>query len=136
MGSRRKSREIALQALYHSEFSSIPALEALETVKTNFEANRKAFAYARELIQGVLEHWDGVNELLESQAANWRMDRMSLIDRNIMRIAIYEICHREDVPASVAINEAIEVTKRFSTDEAGPFINGILDAIGKKGLKS
>jgi N utilization substance protein B len=131
MGTRRKSRELALQSLYQSEFAGIPVLEALQHLQDHFEANRRAYSYAHDLVVGITDHWQEINERIEEHASNWRMDRMSLVDRNIMRVAIFELCYKEDVPNSVAINEAIEVAKRYSTDEAGPFINGILDAVCK-----
>ena len=132
MGMRRKAREIALHCLYQSEMTAIPALEAFPLLCANFEVNQKAVPYARELVEGVVGQWEAINLLIQENAAHWRLERMSVIDRNIMRIAIFELCFREDVPASVTINEAIEVAKRFSTDDAPPFINGILDAVKKK----
>ena len=131
MGMRRKSRELALQSLYLSEMSGLPALQALVMLREHFEADRKAYPYAEELVQGVTEHWQDINTLLQDNAENWRTDRMSIVDRNIMRVAILELWYKEDVPASVAINEAIEVAKRYSTEDAGSFINGILDAVSK-----
>jgi len=131
MGKRRKSRELALQALYLSEFAELSASDALQMLKERFEADRQAYGYARELVEGVVAHWEEINDTITRHAVHWRMDRMSIIDRNIMRVAIFELFHKDDVPATVAINEAIEVAKRFSTEEAGPFINGILDAVGR-----
>jgi len=111
--------------------AEIPLGEALEALRDHFEVNRKAFSYATQLIDGVSQHWDEINNLLEKHAVNWRMDRMSVVDRNIMRVAAYELCYTDDVPASVVINEAIEVAKKYSTDDAAPFINGILDGVRK-----
>ncbi len=131
MGLRRKAREIALHCLYQSEMTAAAAVESFPLLCANFEVNQKAIPYARELVEGVADHWEAINALIQENAAHWRLERMSCIDRNIMRIAIFELCFRQDVPASVAINEAIEVAKRFSTDDAPPFINGILDAVKK-----
>jgi len=132
MGIRRKAREIALHCLYQSEMTATAVLESFPQHCANFEVNQKAVPYAQELVEGVVAQWDAINRLIQENAAHWRLERMSVIDRNIMRIAIFELCFREDVPANVAINEAIEVAKRFSTDDAPPFINGILDAVKKK----
>jgi len=129
MGIRRQSRELAMQALFQSEFACTPIMEALQHLRDHFEASRKAYDYAREIVEGITAHWQEINELLRHHSRNWRMDRMSLVDRNILRVAIFELCYKDEVPASVAINEAIEVAKRYSTDEAGPFINGILDGL-------
>ena len=135
MGIRRKAREMALQALYQSELTGDRILEMFSLLCENFEVNKKSIPYARSLIRGVSDHWDEINGLIERYASNWRIDRMSLVDRNILRLAIYEMFWQDDVPSSVVINEAIEVAKRFSTDDAGSFINGILDAINKSGVK-
>lgn len=118
-----------MQALFQSEFAGIPLLDALQHLREHFEASRKAYDYALEIVEGIAAHWQEINELLRLHSKNWRMDRMSLVDRNILRVAIFELCYKDNVPGSVAINEAIEVAKRYSTDEAGPFINGILDGV-------
>jgi len=129
MGTRRKAREMALQSLYQFELSGIPASQTLEALCSHFDVPRKALPYARSIVDGVLANWDRIDNLIQKHAANWRMNRMAPVDRNIMRIAVYEFCIGKEVPASIAINEAIEITKRYSTDEAGSFVNGILDAI-------
>ncbi len=128
---RRKSRELALQALFQSEMAGVSSFDALQMLADHFEVNRKAYAYAAQLVEGVTEYWQEINDLLEKHAVNWRMDRMSVVDRNIMRVAIFELCYAADVPANVVINEAIEVAKKFSTNDASSFINGILDGVRK-----
>lgn len=95
----------------------------------HFDVNKKAVPYAQELVEGIRLHWQELNTLIEDHAKNWRLTRMAVIDRNILRIAAFELTHMNDVPASVALNEAIEIAKRFSTDDAAPFINGILDSM-------
>lgn len=132
MGTRRKSREIALQSLYQIEMSNQPPEEAFAIFCQHFEVSKQSLSYARELVFGVRGKWDEINEMIGVHADNWRLERMSLVDRNILRVAVYELCCQKDIPARVVINEAIEVAKRFGTDESGPFINGILDAIQKK----
>lgn len=127
---RRKSREVALQTLFQSEMAGTDSLEALQLLRDHFKVDERACTYAAELIAGVTAHWDDINETVQQHAVNWRMDRMSAVDRNILRLAVFEMCYN-NVPASVAINEAIEIARRFSTDEATPFINGILDGVRK-----
>ena len=132
MSIRRKAREMALQCLYQQEFSGISAGKPLTPFCDNFEVNKKAIPYAQQLLDGVLDNLDDIDALINKYASNWRISRMAAIDRNIIRIAVYEFCFGNDVPATVAINEAIDIAKRFSTDDAGPFVNGILDAIRNK----
>ncbi len=129
MGVRRKARELALQALYQIEMSGQPAEPAFEIFYNHFEVSKKSGPYARDLVVGVNEKWDAVNKVIGRHTENWRLERISLIDRNILRIAVYELLYQDEVPDRVAINEAIEIAKRYGTDESGAFINGILDAV-------
>jgi len=131
MGNRRKSREMALQALYQCELSGDSAVDSFSVFCRNFEASKKAIPYAEELIKGVALRLSEINELIEKYSANWRLSRMSIIDRNILRLAVYEMCMASEVPPSVVINEALEIARRYSTDDSIPFINGILDAMRK-----
>ncbi len=87
--------------------------------------------YYRETVEGVWSHLEEVDRLITSAAANWRIERMALVDRNILRLGAYEICYSPDVPFVVAINEAVDLAKRFGSDESGGFINGILDKISE-----
>jgi len=132
MGTRRKSRELALQALFQGEISGPAGLLDFEEFCAHFQVNKKSVPYARKLLDGVREKEGVINRLISRYAQNWRLERMSVIDRNILRIAVYELYYQDDVPTSVAINEAVEIAKRFSTDDSGPFINGILDAMAKE----
>jgi len=134
MGLRRKSRELALQFFYGHDFQNRPgdpqAVAAeLEEFVENFDTGDKSLPYARQLIVGLSAHLERIDTLLEAHARNWRLERMSLVDRNILRIAAYEKLYCEDVPSQVAINEALEVAKRYSAPDAVAFINGILDAL-------
>ncbi|MEA2085043.1 MAG: transcription antitermination factor NusB [Thermodesulfobacteriota bacterium] len=132
MGTRRKARELALQTLYQYEVKkNNPDDNGFSLVCEHFEAGEKAVPYAGELVSGIREKFTEIDSTIQSHAANWRISRMSLIDRNILRIATYELCFSENVPASVAINEAIEIAKRYGTEESGAFVNGILDALRK-----
>lgn len=134
MGTRRKSRELALQALYQAELAGQNGLLDFEEFCAHFQVNKKSIPYARKLTEGVQGKEDVLNKLISRHAENWRLERMSLIDRNILRLAVYEMHYQDDVPVSVAINEAVEIAKRYSTDDSGPFINGVLDAMAKEGV--
>ncbi len=136
MGTRRKSRELALQALYQGELAGSAGLGDFTEFCAHFQMNKKTMPYAQKLLEGVLEKKEAINSLISRYAENWRLERMSVIDRNILRLAVFELCYQEDVPASVAINEAVEIAKRYSTDDSAPFINGILDAMVKDEVSS
>ncbi len=134
MGLRRKSREIALQFLFGHDFQQ-QATDASSVEKefgrfcASFDSNAKALPYARELLTGIFAHLDSIDHLVRGRSHHWRLERMSLVDRNILRIAIYEMKFVEDVPATVAINEALEIAKLYSIPDSVAFINGILDGI-------
>jgi N utilization substance protein B len=129
-GLRRKARELALQCLYQIDQSSNPDAD-IELISQNFQATKKAVVYGSALVNGVKEHLDEIDNLIKIHAENWKVSRMAVIDRNILRIALYEMLHVSDVPDAVAVNEAVDIAKRFSSDEAPAFINGILDAFCK-----
>jgi len=131
MGIRRKSRELALQALYQGELAGQAGLWDFEEFCAHFQVNKKAIPYAMKLLSGVQEKSEEINELISRYAENWRLERMSVLDRNILRLAVFELHYQDDVPTSVAINEAVEIAKRYSTDGSGSFINGILDGLAK-----
>ena len=132
MGTRRKSRELALQALYQGEMAGQGDILEFDEFCVHFQVDKKSIPYAEKLLAGVQEKGEVINKLISRHAQNWRLERMSVIDRNILRIAVYELYYQDDVPASVAINEAVEIAKRYSTDDSGPFINGILDAMARE----
>ena len=136
MGTRRISREIALQFLYQEDFTIGPdqqfgydLAERFELFGNLFQINKKARVYAIELLQGVSSNLERLDRLIGEAATNWRLTRISPTDRNLLRIAVYEMLERDDVPPQVAINEAVEIAKRFAGDDSPKFINGVLDAI-------
>lgn len=129
MGNRRKSRELTLQALYQAEVSGTEPLAQFALFCENFQVSPKVIPQAQELLEGISAHAAEIDAIISRYAKNWRVGRMSIIDRNLIRLGVYEVLFRDDVPATVAINEAIEIAKRYSTDDAPAFINGILDAI-------
>src|SRR3972149_7228254 len=130
MNVRRKARETALQALYKIDISAgasgEEALE-LEELAPGSEARR----YCETLVQGVTLRIGALDAEIEKHSENWTISRMSVVDRNILRIAVYELLYSGDVPYKVIIDEAVELAKKFGTDESGPFINGIIDRIRK-----
>jgi transcription antitermination protein NusB len=131
MGNRRKARELALNALFQAEMNATSAVENFPLLCENFEINKKAIPYGRELVYGINEKWEEINAKIAESAVNWRVSRMSVLDRNIIRLAAYELMYKEEVPPRVAIDEAIELAKRYCTEDSPAFINGILDAILK-----
>src|SRR6476646_652067 len=131
MGSRRKARECALQMLFAADVASTSAEDVVRTYwaelgETDIEDSARGFA--TRLAAGTLSHVDALDERIRSRAEHWRISRMAVVDRNILRLAVYEFLY-EPTPRTVAINEALEIARRFSTYEATQFINGILDAI-------
>ncbi|MFP3983921.1 MAG: transcription antitermination factor NusB [Desulfurivibrionaceae bacterium] len=128
MGLRRKSRELALQCLYQVDQGG-ETEDAVEIIRSHFEVNDRSVPYVRELVDGINTHLDELDRILNKYSRHWRVNRMSVIDRNLLRIAAYEMLYKDEVPGSVAINEAVEIAKRYSSDDSAAFINGILDAV-------
>jgi len=131
MGSRRKARECALQMLFAADVAEMPADEVVrsywaELGETDLDATAREFA--TRLAARTLANLELLDERIRSRAEHWRISRMAVVDRNILRLAVYEFLY-EPTPRTVAINEALEIARRFSTYEATQFINGILDAI-------
>ena len=132
VGRRRKAREYALQALYQIDVAGHTADDALANLAESLgEVEPEVRGYAETLIRGVAENRAEIDELVQRHSPNWRLERMARVDRNILRIATFELRYRPDVPPKVAINVAIEVAKRVGTEESGAFINGVLDKVAK-----
>jgi N utilization substance protein B len=129
MGPRRRARELALQALFFADASSKPPDEALALFCTDFPPPESARPFFLKLTQGVTEKKKELDALIERFSKNWKLYRMSGVDRNAMRIAVFEFLYCDDIPATISINEAIELGKKYGTSESGAFINGILDCI-------
>ena len=154
MGKRREARDRAVQFLFQHDLSPPENLDgALEEFwqtqraaaiaedkgpatwgqqqelppPTTAEAETRLFA--EPLIRGTLQHRDAIDEHIKKHVKNWELNRIAAVDRNVMRLAIYEMLHREDIPPVVSINEAVDIAKKFSTHESGKFVNGILDKI-------
>lgn len=131
MGSRRKARECALQMLFAADVAETPAdgvVSAYWAELGDVDIEPAAREFATRLASGTLAHLETLDDRIRSRAEHWRISRMAIVDRNILRLAVYEFLY-EPTPRTVAINEALEIARRFSTYEATQFINGILDAI-------
>jgi N utilization substance protein B len=154
MGQRRRSRELALQVLYQLDMTGLApeeglalyfahlvehevgggeqdaqALDGVVQPSKEFEAAIELRPFAELLITGVHSHLPEIDQLIIAASQHWRLDRMSIVDRNILRLAIYEMLYCDDIPPKVSINEAIDLGKTFSGEESGPFINGVLDQV-------
>jgi len=138
MGPRREARELALQALYQLDVASgdDPARD-LTLFWSHFDAAPDVQAFARELVDGVREHHERIDALLADSVEHWRLSRLSRVDLNLLRLATYELLDRRDIPASVAIDEAIEIARRFGSEDSAAFVNGVLDHVaGVLGVKA
>jgi len=129
MGNRRRSRELAMQALFFMDVNQNISNEMVERFCDCFNTPDRARPFFLELVGGVIGALDKLDTIIERFSKNWRISRMSPVDRNIMRIAAYEIIYCSDIPSKVTINEAIDIGKKFGTEESGAFINGIVDSI-------
>jgi N utilization substance protein B len=129
MGRRRKSRELAMQALFYMDVSGSRWQPGLKLFNACFASQNKVPSFFLELVRGVAVCRKEIDRVVEQHSSNWKISRMSCVDRNIMRIAVYELFFRDDIPAKVSINEAIDIGKKYGTEESGAFINGILDSI-------
>jgi N utilization substance protein B len=132
MGARRKARELALQMLYQHDLSG----NTPDTIVSTFEDLQKSKPNTREfatrIFKGTVDNLAKIDEMIVQQADNWRLSRMAVVDRNIIRMSIYEFLNETDTPKLVIIDEAIEIAKKFGTQKSSQFINGILDGILKR----
>ena len=133
MKKRTRARELALQFLYQADLIKKTTEEADDFLREE-EKDPETRRFAQRLIQGALDNRDEIDEVIQDVAQNWNISRMAVVDRNVLRLATHELLHCQDIPPKVAINEAIEIGKRFSTQNSGAFINGILDRIMNRTL--
>ncbi len=129
MGKRRKSREIIIQVLYQMDMSDGDAEENFNLFWQHFNPSDELKEFSREIVHGVCKHREEIDALIEKYSKHWRLKRMPIIDKNILRSAIFELMFCPDTPVKVIINEAIELSKKFSSEKSSPFINGILDKV-------
>lgn len=127
--SRRKAREMALQALFQMDVGGVNSPRALADV---FEENGIEDSFTRKLVEGTEQHMSAVDKKISEFSIDWKLERMSAVDRNILRLATYELLMpQEDTPAGVSINEAVELAKKYGTEESAKFVNGVLGAMLK-----
>jgi N utilization substance protein B len=126
LGSRREARERALSLLYEADTKAWTPGEVLADLPVPPDA------FAGDLVTGVGEHGDRIDELIRGYAKGWALERMPVLDRALLRMAIYELLHRPDVPTGAVISEAVELAKRYSTDDSGRFVNGMLSRIAEE----
>jgi transcription antitermination factor NusB len=129
MGRRRRERELAVQVLFHLEFSPGDPRAAFDLICEDFRSQESVRLFSAQLVQGVCENQDKLDALIVSASKNWRLERMARLDKCILRLAAFEILFMEDIPPKVSIDEAVEIGKKFGGEDSGSFINGVLDNI-------
>jgi N utilization substance protein B len=134
-GRRRRGRERALQFLYQVDLTHCQPEDALAGFWKDDErgaVDPEVRAFAERLVQGVRRHREEIDRWIVAAAANWRLERMSLVDRNVLRLAVYEMLHSPETPPAVVIDEAVELGKRFGGERSASFVNGVLDSIRER----
>jgi N utilization substance protein B len=141
-GRRRTAREMAVQMLYQSDLGGSPlphifsTFDVSEYLSGDLGRHKRrvedAFEYAQTLVRGTVDHRDEIDSMIRGQADNWRLERMPAVDRNILRLAIYEMLYEQDTPKLVVVDEAIELAKKFGSEQSGRFVNGLLDGLLKQ----
>ena len=135
MGKRRASRELALKFLYQSEFNPEDREAQMEHFCESTGSGQEITGFMKELVEKVFAQADEVDVLIKKFSDNWTLERMSMVDRNILRLGICELLFESSTPPKVVINESVEIAKKFGSEDSPDFINGILDKIFKKTLK-
>ena len=130
MGTRRAARELALQALYQLDVAG-EGDPGMALFWSYFDAEREVQAFARELVEGVAAHRERIDALIAASAEHWRLPRLSRVDLSLLRLATFELLARADIPASVTIDEAIEIARRFGSEDSPAFVNGVLNHIAQ-----
>ena len=132
MGSRREARELALQALYQLDVTGeSDAGRGLALFWSHFDATPAVREFAQELVDGVRTRLERIDGLIAASAEHWRLPRLSRVDLSLLRLATFELLARPDIPASVTIDEAIEIARRFGSEDSPAFVNGVLDHIAQ-----
>jgi N utilization substance protein B len=134
MGQRRKAREETLRILFRLEFENTQAEKTLNQYWENKKASEEIKEYSNWLVNGIISNQSKIDNIIQQVSEHWRISRMALVDRNILRMAVFELLYEENIAPAIVINEAIEIAKKYSGDEAATFVNGVLDAI-RKSLK-
>lgn len=136
MGLRRRARELVLKVLFHIEFHGDEPDSAFQLICREFQASNNIQDFAKEIVLGIYKNRQKIDRVISEASKNWRLERMSIVDRNLLRISTYEILFRDDIPPKASINEAVELGKRYGQEDSGAFINGILDSIFKRYYKA
>ena len=131
MGNRHKAREFTLQILFQLDFIDTSVEKVQRLFWQDINTPPEVHAFSDRLVRGVREHRERIDRLLAQYSENWTLERMTGVDRNILRMAVYEILFCDEIPKNVTINEAVEIGKRFGSEDSGAFINGIIDKIAK-----
>ena len=129
MGQRRLARELAVQVLFQMEYQLCGAEEGIQLVCDNFSASNSARPYAERLVMGILDAKDEIDQWIRPSSKHWRLERMPHVDRNILRLAVFELLYVKEVPAKVSMDEAIDMAKQYGSEGSGSFVNGVLDDI-------
>lgn len=129
MGSRRKGREAALQMLFQMDVSGVGAEQAVQSFWAHLCASREGAPFANDLVRGWADRREEIDGIIRDVSQHWRLERMAKVDRNILRLATYELMALDDVPRRVTLNEAVELAKRFGSEGSAGFVNGVLDRI-------
>ena len=129
MGVRRRSRENALKMLYVREVGRHSVEEVIRTFWASFEPDGEGREFAEALVRGTVEHLEEIDRAIQDVSIHWKIGRMACVDRNILRMATFELVHVDEVPKRVTLNEAIEIAKRYGTEDSWAFINGVLDKL-------
>ena len=132
MGARRKARELALQMLFQHDMSGNVPDMIIQTFEELQKSKPNTREFATRIFCGTVDNLGKIDEMITAQADNWRLSRMAVVDRNIIRMCVYEFLHEEDTPKLVIIDEGIEIAKKYGTQKSSQFINGILDGILKR----
>ena len=132
MRKRTRARECALQILYQMDITrdqSQASLENFWQAEENLKFDDEVKEFASEIVKGVEQHFPDIDATISRYAMNWQLERMAVVDRNVLRMSCYELLYREDIPPKVSINEAVDLAKKYSGQEAGKFVNAILDKV-------
>ncbi len=128
---RRKGRELALQALYQIEITGDSSIAAVDLFLQHFEGGAKAKEFARRLVSGVVSQRPELDRLIDQSTENWKLARLAKVEHELLRLAAYEVVFCPDIPVPVSLDEAVEIAKRFGSEDSAGFINGVLDHIAK-----
>jgi len=132
VGRRRRAREYALQILYQIDLTGGTPEQVFEDFWSSQQVRDEVREFAEALVRGTFEARDTLDEVIAGSSEHWRIERMAAVDRNVIRLAAYELLYRSDTPPVVAIDEAIEIAKRFGSEDSGGFINGVLDSVRRR----